>query len=61
MCRQYARHACERKRVTYPFNEMTVVDYCESHNRTDQLIVGGREARSKEYPHMVSVKHNRFF
>ncbi|KAE8751811.1 serine protease persephone-like [Frankliniella occidentalis] len=52
MCQKYARLTCERKRVAFPFDELTVVDYCESHNRTDQLIVGGRAARAKEYPHM---------
>ncbi|XP_026284754.1 serine protease snake-like isoform X2 [Frankliniella occidentalis] len=53
MCQKYARLTCERKRVAFPFDELTVVDYCESHNRTDQLIVGGRAARAKEYPHMA--------
>lgn len=55
MCRRYARFTCAKKRVTFPFDEITVVDYCESQNRTDQLIVGGREARPKEYPHMVML------
>lgn len=53
MCQQYSRHSCAKKKAAFAFDDVTVEDFCESVNKTDQLIVGGRVARDKEFPHMA--------